>query len=233
MTATVSVILPAYNERDNVLLLIDEIHIQLKGISHQIIVIDDQSTDGTFTALSKLHDERVFVMQTPQRFGLGRSIGAGIDHATGDLIVVMDSDFNHQPRYLPFMVRAMDVYDCAFASRFYPGGGMTNLWRQLLSRSFNVFIQWMLRSPVKDHLYGFFIVRRNVLGCVPFADVFWGYGDYCMRLIYFLQGQTNRVLEFPAINGERRYGQGNPHLWRTFVQYAKAVIIFSQKIRMQ
>ncbi|MCB1320336.1 MAG: hypothetical protein KDK34_08795 [Leptospiraceae bacterium] len=129
------------------------------------------------------------------------------------------------------MISAMDVYDGAFASRFSPGGGMTSLWRQFLSRSFNVFVQWKLNSPVKDHLYGFFIIRREVLMRLPFDDIFWGYGDYCMRLIYFLWGQTDRILQFPAVNGERLYGAGNPYLGKTFIQYARAVMEFSARVR--
>ncbi|MBZ0166062.1 MAG: glycosyltransferase, partial [Candidatus Omnitrophica bacterium] len=186
MAASVSVILPAFNERDNVLSLIDEIHSQLKRVPHHIVLIDDQSTDGTERAVAALGDPRVLVLQTSERLGLGKSIRMGIDRSKGDYIVVMDSDFNHQPGYLPFMISAMGVYDGAFASRFSPGGGMTSLWRQFLSRSFNVFVQWKLNSPVKDHLYGFFIIRREVLMRLPFDDIFWGYGDYCMRLIYFL-----------------------------------------------
>lgn len=230
MSVAVSVILPAYNERDNVLPLIDEIHAVLSEYSHQIIVIDDQSSDGTPAALRSRVDDSVVLIETPYRMGLGRSIRAGIEQAEGDLIVVMDSDFNHQPAYLPFMVGAMAVYDGAFASRFYPGGGMTSLWRQFLSRSFNVFVQMMLRSPVKDHLYGFFIVRRSVVERLPMDDIFWGYGDYCMRLIYYVRGETDRLLQFPAVNGERRFGRGNPHLWRTFVQYARAVFAFAGKV---
>ena len=231
MSVAVSVILPAYNERDNVLPLIDEIHTALSAYAHEIIVIDDQSSDGTVAALKSRRDTSVTLIETSRRMGLGRSIRAGIEQARGECLVVMDSDFNHQPRYLPFMVGAMEVYDGAFASRFYPGGGMSSVWRQFLSRSFNVFVQLMLNSPVKDHLYGFFIIRRSVLERLPMDDIFWGYGDYCMRLIYYVRGETDRMLQFPAVNGERRFGRGNPYLWRTFIQYARAVFAFAGKVR--
>ena len=141
---SVSVILPVHNERDNISPLITEIHEVLRDTPHQIIVIDDQSSDGTAAVLQEVTDGRTVVLQTDIRLGLARSIRMGIQQADGDCIVVMDSDFNHQPAYLPFMIRAMDVYDAAFASRFFPGGGMESWWRQCLSRWFNGVVQFLL-----------------------------------------------------------------------------------------
>lgn len=228
---TVSVILPVHNERDNIQPLIAEIQRILHPQSHQIIVVDDQSSDGTETVLRGLSEDGTVVIHTDARLGLARSIEAGIARAEGEFIVVMDSDFNHQPAYLPFMIGAMDVYDAAFASRFFPGGGMESWWRHCLSRWFNLFIQILLNSPVKDHLYGFYIVRRSVLERLPFDEIFWGYGDYCMRLIYFLRTHTDRILQFPAVNGERRYGAGNTALGRTFCDYTRAVFRFAVRVR--
>lgn len=231
--AQISLILPAHNERLNLQPLIDEVKDVLQDKDLEIIVVDDQSNDGTARELKRCLVPGLRVVETERRLGLGRSIGLGIKQAVGDLVIVMDSDFNHQPKYLPFMVQSLDIYDAAFASRFYPGGGMDSFWRHHMSRIFNLFTQITLGGQFKDHSYGFFIIRRSVLNKLPFKDIFWGYGDYCVRLIYYLQQETDSILQFPAINGIRRFGEGNLRLVQTFFDYVMAVLRFSKKVRRQ
>jgi dolichol-phosphate mannosyltransferase len=97
----VSVILPAYNEKDNLVPLIADIHKYLTAYHHEIIVVDDNSPDGTYGAVRDLNLPFVKPILRVDNRGLANSIRYGIENAKGDAIVVMDSDFNHKPEYLP------------------------------------------------------------------------------------------------------------------------------------
>jgi dolichol-phosphate mannosyltransferase len=171
------------------------------------------------------------ILRTCNR-GLANSIRTGLEHALGEVLVVMDSDFNHQPHYIPFMVRNLEHFDCVSASRFLYGGGMSDRSRQGMSWIFNIFTRVMTGGEITDSLYGFFAIKREVLGRVDFNRVFWGYGDYCIRLMYFLQKQQASILQFPAINGRRLTGEGNQKFVKIFVQYFSEVCKLAWKERV-
>src|ERR1022692_1368723 len=100
----ISVVLPCYNERENVSKLVVAIHDELREYNHEIIVVDDNSPDGTYQSLvAGSYPCVVPILRTKDK-GFAKSIRCGIEIAKGNIIVVMDSDFNHQPKYLKFMV---------------------------------------------------------------------------------------------------------------------------------
>src|SRR5690606_8627688 len=94
---------------------------------------------------------------------LALSIRHGIEHSTGNIIVVMDSDFNHRPEYLPILIENMKYYDCVSASRFVYGGDMGNRFRHISSWLFNIFTRIVTRTFITDSLFGYFSIRRDVL----------------------------------------------------------------------
>ncbi|MFC1815192.1 glycosyltransferase, partial [Thermodesulfobacteriota bacterium] len=120
----ISIILPTYNEKGNILLLIDAIHAELYDYNHEIIVVDDNSPDGTYQAVLGLNHPNVKTILRTENRGFANSIRCGIENAVGDIFVIMDSDFNHRPEYLPFMIQSLSHYDCVSASRFLYGGKM-------------------------------------------------------------------------------------------------------------
>ena len=125
----VSVVLPCYNEKGNILALIDAINNELHFIAHEIIVVDDNSPDGTFL---HVHEKNIPFVKPVLRTSdpsLAKSIRRGLEEAKGNILVVMDSDFNHQPLYLPMMIKNMEFYDCVSGSRFVYGGGMDKRWK--------------------------------------------------------------------------------------------------------
>lgn len=218
----ISVILPTYNEKDNVIALITAVHRELKDWPHEIIVVDDQSPDGTADAVSRMRDDRVKVILRTRNFGLAESIAAGLKHADGNILLVMDSDFDHDPRYIPLMVNALSKYDCVCASRFLPGGKMNGWASALGSRLFNRFISFMTGSPLTDHLYGFFMIKREALDKCPPDKIFYGYGDYYIRLLYYLEKNRVSIRQFPAVNGGRVRSK-NRRFVKIFAQYVMAV----------
>lgn len=220
----VSVILPCFNESGNIIPLIDAIHIELNFCKHEIIVVDDNSPDGTFDLVKNKNFDFVKIFSRTSDPSLAKSIRKGIEEAHGNIIVVMDSDFNHQPFYLRQMVSNMRYYDAVFASRFVYGGTMDSRFRHIASWLFNVFVRSVTRQSITDSLYGFFAIKKEVLEKVNFNDIFWGYGDYCIRLLYYLQKKNISILQFPAVNGKRLQGPGNSRLLKTFIQYTSETI---------
>lgn len=219
----VSVILPTYNEKDNIIDLIQAVHRELKDQSYEIIVVDDQSPDGTYQTVCELQDEKVKTVLRTADPGLAESIRCGLEQAQGDIILVMDSDFDHDPQYIPFMLKALEHYDFVCASRFLYGGKMNGWLHSLGSRAFNIFIQCLTQSRLTDHLYGYFMIKREVLEQCPYDKIFYGYGDYYIRLLYYLEKCKVSIRQFPVVNGAR-VRQKETSFLEIFVQYFMAVI---------
>src|SRR5262245_6395502 len=106
----ISVILPTYNERENIVPLIACIHRLLGSYPHEIIVVDDQSPDGTHDAVCQLKDPQVKAILRKRDPGLAPAIRRGLEEAQGDIFLIMDSDFDHDPEYIPFMVNKIAYY---------------------------------------------------------------------------------------------------------------------------
>jgi dolichol-phosphate mannosyltransferase len=229
----VSIVLPTFNEKESIGVLVDEIHGKLAAYNHEILVVDDNSPDGTYQKLEELNHSHVRPILRTSDKGFANSIRCGIENANGDIIIIMDSDFNHQPKYLPFMIESLEFYDCIVASRFVYGGDMGSRSRHTLSWLFNIFVRLMTGGKVTDSLYGFIAIKKECMREVEYNKVFWGYGDYCIRLVYYLQKNGVSILQFPAVNGKRIAGEGNSRFLKVFKQYFSAVIELAYKIKFQ
>lgn len=220
----VSVIVPTYNEKGNAPLLIQAIHNELHAYPHEILLMDDNSPDGTFEAVQSLQLPYVRCFLRTQRRGLAFSIEEGVRLAKGSVIVVMDSDFNHQPRYLPFMIENLKFFDLVTGSRFLYGGSMDSRLRHLSSWVFNMLTRVLTGGQITDSLYGFWAARRHVHELVDPQKIYWGYGDYFIRLMFYLQQRRISILQFPAKNGKRLAGLGNQRMLRVLLLYSFEVI---------
>jgi dolichol-phosphate mannosyltransferase len=220
----VSIILPCYNEKKNVIRLASRINEILKTADFEILIVDDNSPDNTYSVLRKLEIPNVFPILRTEDKGLANSIRTGIENAKGDSIVIMDSDFNHNPEYIPFLLENLKFYDCVSASRFLYGGTMDSRTRHLLSWVFNVFVRIMTGGQITDNLYGYFAIRKNIISKCPYDQIFWCFGDYNIRLLFYLQQLRCKILQFPAINGTRLHGRGNSAFLRVFHTYFMAVL---------
>ena len=229
----VSVIIPTFNERENIVPLVRAVHGELRDVPHEILVVDDQSPDGTAQVVMDLKDPGVRVFVRDHDRGYARSIREGIERSTGDLLIVMDSDFNHDPQCIPDMVRRLADYDCVSGSRFLSGGKMTPAWRGVASGIFNAFVRRMTGGKITDNLFGLFGLRRTALQGLPFDEIFQGFGDYGMRLLYYLQKNNARILEFPSVCGKRLAGRGNRNYFRTLIRYIQTVCALAGAGRIQ
>ena len=228
----VSIILPTYNEKENIIQLVNTIHQELISFEHEIIVVDDNSPDGTFFELQKNKTSYLNPLLRITERGLAKSVRCGIENANGNIIVVMDSDFNHNPKHLPFMINAIEYYDFIAASRYTYGGGMYSIKRFYLSYCFNLFIRFITASRLTDHLSGFFCVKKATLEQFDFDKIFFGYGDYYLRLLFSIQRKKKNILQFPVIYDLRLSGESKTRFVKTFFKYiyetVKMVITFKK-----
>ncbi|TSA26311.1 MAG: glycosyltransferase [Bacteroidetes bacterium] len=228
-----SVILPTYNEKEAIVLLIREIIQVLATVPqpYEIIIVDDNSPDGTYQeVVSNFTDNPAVVplLRTHER-GLASAILFGIRHSTGDKLVIMDTDFNHPPKLIPLMSVITDFFDIAIGSRYVVGGGMeTSKSRYIGSKIFNKFIQYLLVVQTKDNLSGFFCFNRKILENIHLEKIFYGYGDYFIRFLYVMQRLKKTIIEIPVVYEDRQGGLSKTRLSIELFNYTKSVI----KIRL-
>ena len=208
----VLVIVPTYDEKDNLEPIIARVHAAL-GSAH-VLVVDDNSPDGTGRIADALAaaDERVHVLHRPGRAGLGAAYIAGFGWARehgDDVVVEMDADGSHAPEQLPRLLAALEHADLVLGSRWVPGGEVVN-WptsRTLLSRGGNAYTRMMLRLPLRDATGGYRAYRRAVLDSLPLGDV--ASQGYCFQVDLAWQtwkaGYT--VVEVPITFVERERGE--------------------------
>ncbi|ESQ13340.1 MAG TPA: glycosyltransferase family 2 protein [Chromatiaceae bacterium] len=164
-----SVILPTYNERDNISALVTRLHSCLQGIEWEAIFVDDDSQDGTADRVREIAraDRRVRVLHRVGRRGLASACIEGMLSSSAPYLAVMDADLQHDEQLLPAMLTALkaDSLDMAIGSRYVPGGS-TGAWsadRAFASRFATRLSEWILKTPLQDPMSGFFMLRRDIL----------------------------------------------------------------------
>jgi dolichol-phosphate mannosyltransferase len=211
----VLVVVPTYNERDNLPVLAEQV--LALGESYQMLVVDDQSPDGTgdvADALAVRYPGRLEVMHRTGRRGLGRSYVDALSVAiTRDVDVVcqMDADFSHDPVYLPELVTPVvnGTHDLVIGSRYLNGVSVVNwpLRRLILSTFANRYVRAVTGLPARDCTSGFRCWRREALGRLPLRRfVSDGYA-FLVEMLYAAMGAGCRIGEVPIVYVERREGQ--------------------------
>lgn len=221
-----SVVLPTYNEAGNIVPLVEAILDNIgSGPDVEVIVVDDNSPDGTLDAVKKAFPEGpvVPILRTTDR-GLANSIRAGIEAASGERIAVLDTDFTHDPNLLPTMLHLAERFDVVVGSRFCAGGGMPDLPHYLASLFYNWGLRIVLRTQIQDSLSGFFAINRKTLEKLPFDSIFFGYGDYFFRLLFFVQRNGASIVEMPVVYDTRRKGQSKSVFWQLLFSYSFAAL---------
>lgn len=208
----VSVILPTFNEKENIVLLIQAI-LQNVGKESEIIVVDDDSPDGTWMEVEALakNQKNIHLLRRLDKKGLVSALNDGIALSTGDTIVWMDCDFSMPPEEIGNLLERIDQgYDVAVGSRFVKGGGVEivtesqdTLMAYLMSLTLNKFIQTVLGRSFKDYTSGFIAIKRNVLEEIPLQGE---YGEYFIDLIYRAIKKGHSVVEIPYLCKARKMG---------------------------
>jgi dolichol-phosphate mannosyltransferase len=224
----ISVVLPTFNERDGIVELVGEILAVTRRarLDAEVLVVDDDSPDGTAAAVAEAFggDAAVRVLVRRGERGLASAIHRGFEEARGEMLVVMDSDGNHDPALVPLMVRCAEDFDVVIGSRYVLGGGMlTSAFRYWASYAFNVFIRVVLAQRIHDNLSGYLAFRRGLLARLDARAIFYGYGDYAIRLLWQVVRDGGRVLEIPTVYRFRRGGESKTRFLAYFWTYVASV----------
>ena len=206
------IIIPTYNEAGNLCPLLREIFV--RAPESDILIVDDNSTDGTGELANKMHAEnpQVNVIHRPGKLGLGTAYLVGFKYAIAhnyDAAFEMDADFSHDPRYLPDFLKAIKHADLVIGSRYVPGGGTPD-WspvRRLISSSGNILARFLLGIPIHDCTAGFRCYRCEVLRSIDLDTIqSRGYG-FQVELVYRVMKQGFKIVETPIIFVDRRVGK--------------------------
>lgn len=221
-----SIILPAFNEVESLPHLIRAISEVIGKVRYEIIVIDDHSPDGTAKLIKKMFRKykQVRVVENFKRTGLAPSIVRGIQYATGTHLLVMDSDFNHHPKYIPQFLSMADTHNIIIGSRYIRGGGMENRLRYYMSFLYNGILRSILKLPAHDNLSGYFLMKKNLLTSFPLGKIFRGYGDYFIRLLFLLNQKNYTIFEIPVYYENRFAGESKSKLILMLFDYTKTIL---------
>jgi dolichol-phosphate mannosyltransferase len=223
----VSMILPTYNESGNIVDLVNAIIRQIpRGYDYEIIVVDDNSPDNTYGLVRETFQANpkvVPVLRTVDK-GFAKSIREGIERASGERIVVLDTDFTHDPAEIPRLLHVGEVYDIVSGSRFCPGGNMQDTRHYIASMVYNWLLRVVLRTQVQDNLGGYFTMSREQILRLPLDRIFYGYGEYFFRLIHHAQRQGMSIVEIPAVYRTRKAGTSNSKFGKLLFTYTMAAI---------
>jgi dolichol-phosphate mannosyltransferase len=207
------VVLPTYNEAVNLGRIVPEIRAQLPD-SHRILVVDDNSPDGTGEVADRLAAESddVEVLHRRRKEGLGPAYLAGFRRALdagAELVVEMDADFSHDPGYLPQLLEASRGADLVLGSRYVPGGGVSD-WgaiRRLISRGGSAYARLALGVQVRDLTGGFKVFNRRVLEAIDLDSIRSRGYAFQVETTYRALKRGFRVAEVPIVFSERTEGR--------------------------
>lgn len=207
-----AVVIPTYNESDNLPTLIAELN--SASPESLLVIVDDNSPDGTGLIADKIANSNplVRIIHRPSKLGLGTAHIAGIKWALSqghEPVLTMDADFSHSPRYLPALLKALNTFDTVIGSRYVRGGGALNCTvpRILLSRGANTFAKVMLGLKANDCTAGFRAYRAKVLESINLdAIVSDGY-SFLIEMLYQCQKAGWRIGEVPIVFEDRRHGK--------------------------
>lgn len=228
-TTQVSIIIPTYNESQNILSLLNSVREYLpKKLSTETIVVDDNSPDGTgkivedyLSDFKHKANNTIKIINRTTKTGLSSAILSGIKQATGDIIVVLDSDFSHPPHVIPKMIENLRKYQCdvVVASRYIHGGKIIG-WtqkRKLLSKLATIIAKKGLNVKINDPMSGFFAIKKHVLKGIS-LDVI----GYKFLLEILVKNKKINVKEIPYTFENRRYGSSKLN-FKTMTDYVKSV----------
>ena len=205
------IIIPTYNEIDNIESLLAAIHRQVPGAN--VLVVDDNSPDGTGDLVQRLmeSDPRLHLLRRSGKLGLGTAYIAGFKYALErdfEYIFEMDADFSHDPAYLPDFLEAVKEADVVLGSRYVDGGGVEN-WpfiRKLISVGGSLYSRAILSVPYKDLTGGFKCFRRSALEALPLDEVHSEGYSFQIEMTYRVHRKGLKIVEIPIIFRDRKGG---------------------------
>ena len=206
------IIIPTYNELDNLRPLVQEVF--LYAPETDVLIVDDNSSDGTGKLADEMHEEnpRVNVLHRAGKLGLGTAYIAGFKYAVAhnyDAAFEMDADFSHDPRYLPDFLKAIEGAQLVIGSRYIPGGDTPD-WsplRKFISGGGNIYARFMLGIPVHDCTAGYRCYRREVLEKIGLDTIQSEGYAFQIEMVYRVSQMGFKIVETPIVFMDRRVGK--------------------------
>jgi dolichol-phosphate mannosyltransferase len=209
-----TIIIPTYNESENLPKLVSEIF--KLPLDTKILVVDDQSPDGTgqiADELAKIHPDRISVIHRSGKLGLSSAYLHAFQtlfQSDTELIVQMDADFSHDPSALIDMTRKIESCDLVLGSRYIPGGSTDRnwpMWRKALSSWGNFYARTILRMPIRDVTGGYRMWKKETLQAMPLDRVRSNGYIFMVEMVYLAYCLGFTIGEVPIYFADRRWGK--------------------------
>mgnify|MGYP001602361447 FL=1 len=209
------IVIPTYNEKDNIAILLEKIFKLLPGTS--VIVVDDNSPDKTAAAVKTLQNQypNLSLLERNEKRGLGGAYIAGfkkvLENPDFKTVTMMDADLSHDPKYLPEMLRLSGNSDLVIGCRYMPGGGVTKkweIWRRFLSAAGNLYLRIIfVKYPIRDWTTGYNVIKVSALKKINFNLLSPKGYAFISSLKYYLAKSGAAVKESPIFFEERNGGE--------------------------
>jgi len=226
------IIIPFFNEEDNILPLVEEVEkvIRKNNLNIDIVAVNDGSTDGTFFKLQEMAEKftNIHIISYEKNKGMGGALKAGITFALGTYaaILFMDGDLSHDPNTIPEFVASISVYDVVIGSRYIRGGGMENVpfSRRFISKMGNMIMKIILGVSISDITTGYRMVRTDVLKQITLQR-----DDFMIQVEMIAKARDFKMAEIPIILKKRKTGSSK---FKINLKVLFSYIIFALKMRV-
>lgn len=207
------IVLPTYNEKENIETIIRRIYEAVPYV--RVLVVDDNSPDGTAVIVTNLMKEFPYLSLTSRavKDGLGRAYIHGFKKVLEDIeaasVLMMDADLSHDPKYIPELHKKLEEFDVVVGSRYVKGGAVIGweLWRRILSRGGNLYAKFITRLPINDLTGGFNCIRASLLRKSAFENIHSSGYAFIIELKYVLWKAGARFAQIPIIFKNRTGGE--------------------------
>ncbi|NQU83934.1 MAG: glycosyltransferase [Parcubacteria group bacterium] len=229
----VSVCLPTYNEAETIVNTITGVlsNFRKMGGAVEAVVVDDNSPDGTAKLVKStfFNEPNVKCIVRTEERGFPTAVKTFIENSTGDHILFMDADGNHDPNYIPIFLSLAPYYDAICGSRFSWGGGMEGpQFRYWGSYYFNLITRFFLGLKSRDNTSGYLLFKRSMLEGLDLTKIFQGYGEYFFILLYHFKKSGFSFIDIPVKYLMRTGGESKTKFLTNVLRYFW--IIFLMKI---
>jgi dolichol-phosphate mannosyltransferase len=206
LSGDVSVVLPSYNEKENVIEIIERIKQAVGSRLLEIIIVDDNSPDLTWRIVEDFNDPQVRLIRRLDEKGLASAIQDGVKAAKGEVIAWLDCDLGLPPEDLPRLIAGLDTADVVIGSRYVAGGqDLRPFSRRASSIALNGLAMMLLSRKVRDYTSGFVATKKEVVNNIQWARK--GFGEYFIEFAYLAIRKGYRVKEVGYVFKDRTKGE--------------------------
>ncbi len=219
MSNKIVVVIPTYNEKDNIVEMIKQLN--ALNLSIDILVVDDTSPDRTGDVVESVKEAtpNVDIIHRKKKEGIGpayiEAFGYLLKKDEHDYIIEMDADFSHNPKDIPRLLAAAGQYDAVVGSRYVKGGAVSDKWsrsRKFISSAGNLYARIITGLPVKDCTAGFKCYRKSALKLLDFSRIFLNGYSFQVQILFELKKKGLSIGEIPIFFDERTEGKSKMDL---------------------